>query len=157
MIGVCRIDLKSFLEPKAETKPALAQKHRLWPENCRTVAEFLYPVKDEALKVKKIIEKTQKPVEEQKIEIAVPDPKKGAAKGGKEVPKKDTKKDTKKDSKKATKKGGKDDPPEKKPVALLEWPVNPREKVLVEKDNKMLDPIPNQLLAVKVEVGLNPR
>ncbi len=151
ILGVCKIDLKKFLEPKADSKAVVNQKYRLWPANYLEIPEFLYPVNDEAKKIKKIIEKLPKP-EEEKQEVIVLDPKKGG-KGGKEAAKKEVKKDAKKDAKKGGK--GKAEVVEKKVVALLDWPVDSRNKVLVEENNKLLDCIPNYLLAVKVELSMD--
>lgn len=140
--------MKSYIEPKPDTKPLILQKNHLWPLKYLETPEFLFPVKDEALKVKKIIEKMPKQ-EEEKLDVSVQDPKKGG-KNSKDTAKKDTKKDSKKDTKKAGKKGN--DVVEKKVVPLLDWPVQAREKVLVEEGNQLLNYQPNYLLAVKVEV-----
>jgi len=150
VLGVCKVDLKKFLEPKADSKAVINQKYRLWPANYLEIPEFLYPVNDEFKKIKKIIEKLPKP-EEEKQEVLALDPKK-AGKGGK-----DAKKEVKKEAKKDTKKGGKGKTEviEKKVVALLDWPVDARDKILIEEGNKLLDCIPNYLLAVKVELSMD--
>lgn len=150
------MDLINFIEPKINTKPNLTYKYRLWPPKCLEIPEFFYPIKDEALKVKKTLEKLQKPEEEKVESIPVPDPKKGS-KGGKEAVKKDTKKDPKKDAKKAAKKGAKEEVIEKKVVPMLDWPIYQREKIFVEEGSQILDCIPNHLLAVKAELAIDNR
>ena len=138
VLGVFKIEIKQFLEPKLGDKTSIFMKYRLFPLEILDYMEFNFPVKNEAAIIANM--------EDSQIIL-----------GDKNQPAsailKDAKKDTKKDVKKPAKKGGKEEEKEKKFIPNLELPIHPREKIYIKKNDKIIDSI-KSYVAVKFELLL---